>query len=1164
MSLTLRERLDGTHPASSLEHWKQRLAGAAPAVLPPYSKTQRKPPHAAPSSYDFQITPPISNAVARTANEAGVTPSDIYFAAFAVLLFRYSAQTDLCIGTAAADIAANGFNNTLPIRVDLGGEPTFREVVGRVSQAMADVVRHADFSLQRIYDALRPGLAPDADPLFRTAFAYQTDNRTSRGQTKCDLSLRITDSVGGVVADIEYNNELYQKADARRIAGHYLTLIDQAALHPEMLVSQLPLLGLDEYRQIVCEWNLTAGPYPADVCIQQQFEERARECPDHIAIIAGGREFSFRELDERANRLAHFLLGQGLLPGSFTGVCLSRSEEMIVAVLAVLKAGGAYLPLDATYPKDRLGFMLQEAGTALVLTQSSLLDRLPNVATPVDDAPPRRYLCLDCLGDEREKQSCQPPAQPARPDAPAYVIFTSGSTGRPKGVVLRHGPVANVLDWANETFDVSASDRILFITSLSFDLSVYDIFGVLGAGASVRIANEEELRDPTALLDILKTEPITIWNSAPAALSQLSPFFESCGPADGNGNGRMPAALRLVMLSGDWIPVQLPDQVSGEFPRARVVGLGGATEAAIWSNWYPIERVDPSWTSIPYGKPIRNARYHILDAHLQPVPVGVSGELHIGGPVLADGYLQRRELTAQRFIVDPFAATTTDLNWPRGDKLYKTGDLARYLPDGNIELLGRIDNQVKVRGFRAEVGEIEAALSQQVGVQHAIVKPHRDASGQNYLVAYVVAQAGRSLEGVRLIQTLHKTLPEYMVPSQVVFLDALPLTQNGKVDRAVLAAPNLEAGRTTERECIPPASDAERALLAIWEEILGIHPIGVTDDFHTLGGHSLLAASVMAMVESRLGHRIPIEVLLNKATVRGLAEVITGKLEMGGGVLVPLHTGGSHPPLFMIAGAGGHVFAFHAFARRLGPQFNVYGMRAVGIDGTEPPLDSVPEIAARYLDEIRAACPNGPYVLGGYSVGGIIAFELAQQMQAAAMEVSRVVIFDLPAPGYPKLLPLWHRLYLHCRKILKMDWQGKRTYLRERIEKLHLRIFHGRYAVSPEEVPGIDIIPAARVHAVLSRLLKAWSNYWPQKPFDGQLVMVSSTIPVDWLGSVFDDPCKGWSRWTTRPLKLYQVDAPHTEFFNGKYVEQVERHIREVLESAQAQQELVGAPLHRT
>jgi len=1195
--------LDETRLRQGLAQCKKRLAGVAPAALPPYFKPRPKMRSWAGGLHRFAMPSRISDASAAfSARQAGVTPFVVYLAAFQALLFRYSNQTDICVGTVASsrgrsrwnpnrlsgaiDEVAGCFVNTAVVRVDLGGEPTFRELVARAREAVADAIKHADVPLERIADEVRSGRSGGTQPLFQCAFVYHNGDvhgRTATGLAweveptaqagaKFDLTLEVFETPrGGMVAGIEYNADLYDEADARRIAGHYLTLLEQACWAPETPVSRLPLLAPDQYRQIVFDWNRTAAPYPADAVIQQGFEDRARQAPDRVAIVAGGREFTFGEIDARANQLAHFLIGRGLATGAFAAVCLSRSEEMIVAVMAVLKAGGAYVPFDATYPKDRLAFMLRDTRTALVITQSSLLDRLPEPVSTGDDAPPV-YLCLDRLERELARQNAGAPKRLTTPDDRAYVIFTSGSTGRPKGVLLRHRPVVNVLDWVNQTFGVGPSDRLLFVTSLSFDLSVYDIFGALGAGASIRIASEKELRDPTALLRILKTEPITIWDSAPAALSQLAPFFTPDATEK-----RIPAALRLVMLSGDWIPVPLPDQVRGEFPEARVVSLGGATEAAIWSNWYPIGSVDPGWPSIPYGKPIRNARYHILDAWLQPVPVGVPGELHIGGDVLADGYLNRDELTRERFIDDPLAeAVKSDClgagnlaveengdaparGWPAGGRLYKTGDLARYLPDGNIEFLGRIDTQVKVRGFRVEAGEIETILARQDGVQDTVVIPRKDASGQNYLVAYIVPKPGRLPSAPDIFRDLRKHLPEYMVPAQMVLLDALPVTRNGKVDRGLLPAPDGNAGGD-RREYVSPANDAERALQPIWEEVFGIKPIGVTDNFYQLGGHSILAAILMSKIELRLGQKLPLETLVHAPTVRGLSFAMQQQLEVGNGVLVPLQTTGNRPPFFVIPGAGGHVFTFYEIAHALGPRFNVYSLKAVGVDGAESPLDSVEQIAQRYFEEITACVPDGPCVVGGYSVGGLIAFELALRLQTAGRKVNRVIVFDVMAPGCSRKISLPRRVWRHLRRFVGLPGREKGSYLRDLCRNVQRRIQFklGFYHATVNEVPGVEHVSQERLKLVVAGLVKASHNYRPKRVFDGRLVVIGSSLPSDGFEAVPDNPLLGWSRWSTQTVQFYSVPAPHLELFRSEYRHYLIPQLRTVLDEVKAEEEAAG------
>jgi amino acid adenylation domain-containing protein len=891
--------------------------------------------------------------------------------------------------------------------------------------------------------------------------------------------------------------------------------------NPTTLIGSHSPLSPAERQRIVYEWNQTAGDYPVADCLSDAFARRALETPNASALIVHGKTVTYGQLLGRANRMAHFLISRGVGPGDLIGVCLRRSLDMVAAVIAVSRAGAAYVPLDPSYPKDRLGFMLEDTNAKVVLTQWALLDRFPTeIANLVN---------LDQIDPELDQFPLTEPERKHGPDAVAYVIYTSGSTGRPKGVVVRHRAAVNTIDWVNRTFGVGPKDRLLFVTSLSFDLSVYDIFGVLGAGGCVRVADETESRDPARLAEILRSEEITMWDSAPAALQQLVPFF---------GDKLQSVGLRLVMLSGDWIPVTLPDQIRSVFPNAKVMALGGATEASIWSNWYPVEHVDAAWASIPYGKPIQNCRYHILGPDLEPLPVGEAGELHIGGLCLADGYLNRPELTAERFIPDPLRP---------GERLYKTGDLARYMPDGNIEFLGRIDHQVKVRGFRIELGEIEADLAQHPAVRECVVKPFRDESGNVSLAAYVVRRS--AVDAVGLIRHLRAALPDYMVPAAFVFLDALPLTPNGKVDRSQLPAP--DATTTAAGRYVPPANDAEKALQSIWEEVLRVHPLSVTARFEDLGGHSLNAAQLVSRIETKLGHKVPVETLFNAPTVRDMAGMIQRKLELGGGTLVPLNENGSQAPLFLIAGAGGHVFTFHKFARLLGPDFPAYGMKAIGVDGSEPPLDRVEPIAARYLDEILKARPNGPYVLAGYSVGGLMAFELALQMQSRGLDVAKVIAFDTLAPGYPRPLPWPIRMGIHFVNLLSAPGERKWAYLGERFRNLRhkiLTLFRLNH-LDLEHQPAVGGLSEPILKKVWAALERAWHRYRPTQRFDGQLVLVRSEQREHWAATRLDDPLKGWARWTTQPVQVIGVPVGHMEIFSEENLDLLVRQIREVIRS---------------
>ncbi|HXO20693.1 MAG TPA: amino acid adenylation domain-containing protein, partial [Thermoanaerobaculia bacterium] len=640
-----------------------------------------------------------------------------------------------------------------------------------------------------------------------------------------------------------------------------------------------------ELQQQLHEWNDTAAPYPRDLCLHQPFEARAAAAPDAPALFFGGERWSYGELNRRANQLAHRLVSLGVGPGRLVAVYLERGCEMVAAVLAVHKAGGAYVPLEGSWPLERIHWILANKGIAHVVTQAGRL----GVVQALPPLPALAHVvCVDRLGGEAtagagaaalwsladiERLPATDHKLRSGADDLAYIIFTSGSTGKPKGVMVRHQPAVNLVHWVNHRFRVGPADRLLFITALSFDLSVYDLFGMLAAGGSVRIAATSEVRDPEALVGILRREPITFWDSAPAALQQLVSYFPAAGsaaPADREG------ALRLVFLSGDWIPLSLPDRVREAFPRARVVSLGGATEATIWSNFFPVGTVDPSWASIPYGRPIENARYHILDGHLNPSPIGVPGDLYIGGECLSSGYVNEPEMTAEKYIPDL-------LGGEPGARLYRTGDRARYWPDGTMEFLGRVDTQVKVRGFRIELGEIESVLGSHPSVREAVVLAREDTPGDQRLVAYVIPQGGEAppiapLDLRRFVQT---KLPDYMVPAAFVTRESWPLSPTGKLDRKALPAPDapastLASGAAVVAEFAPPQTALERTIAGIWREVIGIEAVGTRENFFDLGGHSLLMARVHAKLQEALDRKLSLVDLFQFPTVASLAEHLGG------------------------------------------------------------------------------------------------------------------------------------------------------------------------------------------------------------------------------------------------------------------------------------------------
>ncbi|HSF43792.1 MAG TPA: amino acid adenylation domain-containing protein [Thermoanaerobaculia bacterium] len=880
--------LHGETLEGEIAFWRRQLAG-----LPPLLELPTDRPRPAAQSFRGALRPvrlpaELTRQAQAMSQREGATLFMVLLAGLQALLARYSGQQDLAVGTPVAGrnrIETEGligfFINTLVLRGDLTGAPSFRELLARVRETALDAHTHQDVPFEKLVQELSPERSFAHTPLFQVVLALQNapvgtleipDLRLRpvsypATTAKFDLTLNLEEQGGRLSGAVEYATDLFDAATIDRLILQYERLLTAALAEPERRIGELPLLPAAERHQLLAEWNDTAmarGEEDADTLIHEPFEAWARRTPEAVALVWRGETISYGDLEERADFLARRLVSLGAGPGRYVGIHLRRGPGLIVAVLAVLKAGAIYVPLEIGHPPARLRQIVDTLEIAFLITETAQRDNLPAVP---------HAICLD----EPEPAGAEGALLRASPDDLAYVIFTSGSTGTPKGVMVRHRPVINLLRWAYRTFAFSPEDRVLFVTALSFDLSVFDIFGLLGAGGSIRIADEEEIRDPERLLRALAEEPITFWDSAPAALEQTVPFLAGLDP-------EARPALRLVFLSGDWIPVTLPGRIRERFPGARVIALGGATEATVWSNVFPVERVEPSWTSIPYGRPIENARYHVLDAQFAPCPVGVPGDLYIGGDCLADGYANEPVLTAHKFLPDPWSNTP-------GARLYRTGDRARYRPDGNLEFLGRLDHQVKIRGFRIELGEIETALASLPGVREAVVMVRDDRSeagpGGRRLVAYVAGDvSGTTTEELR--RSLRERLPDYMVPAAFVKLAALPLTSNGKVDRKALPAPEQQVSEESHEETwLAPRTPVEEVLTAIWAELLGLERVGADAHFFDLGGHSLLVTQVLSRLREAFAVEMSLRDLFEAPVLADLAARVEAARWAGTDRLVP-------------------------------------------------------------------------------------------------------------------------------------------------------------------------------------------------------------------------------------------------------------------------------------
>ena len=745
------------------------------------------------------------------------------------------------------------------------------------------------------------------------------------------------------------------------------------------------------------EWNATEAPSPSGR-VDELISEQAAIAPERIAVEAGEKSLTYGKLEQRSNQLAHHLQQLGIGTDHLVGICVARTTDLLVAVLGILKAGAGYVPLDPTYPPDRLAFMLRDSNASMIVTEMELLSLLPETGAPA--------VCIDRDWSQIASSPVGPIVSSAGPDSVAVVIYTSGSTGRPKGVETPHGALVNLLSSVQRDLQFGRDDVFLATTTLSFDIAAAEIYVPLLSGGRVAVAPTGAAANPTILAELLNRHRVTFMQATPSGWRLL---------LDGGWAGR-PGMTALT--AGEPLTVELADALL-----SRVDGLWnyyGPTETTIYSTGTQVRPRE----SVTIGRPVANTQVYVLDERLRPTPIGVPGELHIGGHGLARGYLDRPELTAERFIAHPFEAAP-------GERVYRTGDLARYRADGEIEYLGRLDHQVKIRGYRIELGEIESALISHEHIREAVVVAREDTPGDPRLVAYIVATTPAGPTPTELKTFLRATLPEFMVPSAFVPLAELPLGPSRKVDRGALPAP--DRGETTDEELVLPRDEVETTLSGIWQDLLGIETdIGVHDDFFELGGHSLLAVRLMALVEECLGARLPLTTLFDSATIEGLANrvVEARSNDARWQTVVPLRPTGSKPPLFFLHGHDGELLYFRELVWRLDPDQPAFGVQPVGLDGRSQPFRSVQEMAAHYTDEILALRPLGPHLLVGYCFSGVLAYEVALQLQNRGQPPALVALIDAQPRGRRP-----NRAELERRKLtafMEADTRGKLRWITRR------------------------------------------------------------------------------------------------------------------------------------
>ncbi len=1101
----------------SKEYWMKRVPTLPPSPELPLAKNPASIAQPKFSRRQARIDAATWKNLKEKSARFHSTPAGTLLSAYAELLSIWSKNSRFTLNLTlfnrlplhqqSNDILGD-FTTVTLLEVDSSKQPTFEARARQIQEQLWQDMDHRYFSGIRVMRELIriQGVGPKAImPVIFTSLLNLGDQNSSTTSTntlgktvysvsqtpQVYLDFIVQEDQGELVINWDAVDELFPAGLLDDLFSAYQNFLVQLASDDsswqrslaENTRRLLPANQIEIRRRV----NDTTAPL-SDELLHNLFLKQVDKRSNQIAVSTPSRKLTYAELFQHACGVEEQLLSRGAQPNQLVAVLMEKGWEQIVAVLGIQFAGAAYLPIDPGLPVERQCYLLEQTDVKIVLTQSALL---PNLSLPAGI----EVLAIDLL-PAKDSGSTGPRSR-QKPEDLAYIIYTSGSTGLPKGVMIDHrGAVNTVLD-INQRYAVGPQDRVLALSRLNFDLSVYDIFGLLAAGGTIVMPAAELAQDASHWLELIAAEKVTIWNTVPALmqlLAEQASHSKNAGPS-----------LRVVMMSGDWIPVNLPAQIRRTFSKAKLFSLGGATEASIWSILYPIEQVDPDWKSIPYGTPMRNQTFHVLNSALAPCPVWVPGQLYIGGVGLAKGYWRDGQKTNASFIIHPDS----------GERLYRTGDLGRYLPDGNIEFLGREDFQVKVNGYRIELGEIEYHLQGHEDVENCVVAVREDSPGDKRLVGYVVPKAGVPVEAAKLRDHLRSKLADYMVPSVFVFLERIPLSANGKVNRKALPAPK-RASTGTNADSDAPRDAVELQLIHLWETILGVHPIARGDNFFEIGGTSLMAVRLFSQIEKSFGRKIPLAALFKTPTIEQLAEILrSDERSAAWSCLVPFQSNGSRPPLFCVHGHTGEVLFYRDLARNLGPGQPFYALQARGLTGGEAHL-TIEESAMDYLRDVRAVQPHGPYFLAGYCFGGRIAFEMALQLLEQGEEVAFLAVFDtyFPAPKAQKSVkrlhrwlesravtgdPLLERLRAHLAQLRSLGFKERVAHFakhgRNVLTKTRLRLGHWYWKAAYRYYSSLRLPLPRRLQDVPEINLLAAVKYKPRRLAGRLTLLLNGPVP---------------------------------------------------------------------
>lgn len=1173
-------------------YWLNQLSGELP-------ETNLITDYVRPGIYDgkkksisFELSKDLSEAIIKLTNNSYLSIYLVFVSVISILMQKYTGSKDIIVGSPVLESIDINSNKILPLRISVKETLTFKDLIFQVKETTIGAYSHQNYPVDELFQLLNLPHSQNRCPFFDIVILLENiHNQNCLADISNDLAIAFKATGNLIVVRIDYSESLFREDIVRYIIKYYINVLECVINNFHIKIADIPLLKADDKQQLLKQFNNKTKQYPINQAIDKLFEKQVEQTPSRIAVDYENTHLTYQELNELANQLAIFLRSLGVSQGDFVGILKERDINFLIGILAIYKAGGAYVPIDSNYPQDRVKYMVSNSEVRIILTDSSCLKTLQGLFE--NSLHLKCLICLDAQSTDKEFPTLtdintynpldfnhfskeNPNGNHVATD-PAYMLYTSGSTGLPKGAIVRHDGAINHIYAQFDALELTEDFCFLQSAASSTDISVWQFLAPLLIGGKTVIVDTETGFIPEKLFKALQEQGITVVELVPAVFGGLLDYISQLPP-----HQRLLADLKWMMVVGEPVSVKRVNQWLSIYPSIRIADAYGPTEAADDITQFIIDKPLPeNQRTVPIGKPLANLNLYVLDQQMQLVPIGFPGEICVSGIGVGDGYWKNEAKTKSSFVPNPFPSTTKKLPEGNRDFIYKTGDLGRWLPDGNIEFLGRIDNQVKIRGFRVELGEIEALLGHHPAVRESVVIVREDNSGSNSLVAYVVPKpevqvlhedaddssnqdsAISSQLVPQLRNFVREKLPQHMVPSAFILLESMPLAPSGKVDRRALRASDL-ISLMPESNFVAPRDALELQLVKIWENVLGVHRIGLRDNFFALGGHSLVAIRLMAQIQQQFGKNLPLATLFQSSTVEQLATILREHSDSSfWSPLVAIQPNGSKRPFFCVPGGGGNVFYFYDLARHLDPDRPFYGLQTLGVDGESQPHTRIEDMASDCIQAIQTAQPQGPYLLGGHSFGGNVVFEIAQQLQKQGHEVALVAILDTTAP-VPDI-----------KRIDVNDWDNARwlieiaRVMEDMYEKKLEISYDALQALTPDEqlnyllkrmkmVNELSEVGITQMRGIV-QVFKANSqvNYVPQEVYPSKITLLrTSEAHEDFVHTIppetIQDLAWGWGKFSAESVDVHFISGNHLTMMTEPHVRVLAEQLEACIKQAQA------------